>query len=63
MKKYTQEEFDAIPVDGFGIKHCPTGDYTAINCFVGWCSFREGCSFDAGCDFGEWCRFVRGVQL
>jgi hypothetical protein len=29
MKKYTQEEFDALPlVDG--VRQCPTGDYTQI---------------------------------
>lgn len=63
MKKYTQAEFDAIPVDGFGIKRCPTGDYTAINRFGAHCGFgavcRFGavCSFGAGCSFGEGCRF------
>ena len=75
MKKYTQEEFDAIPVDGFGIKRCPTGDYTAINCFGAGCSFGEGCRFDAhccfdavgrfgaGCSFGEVCSFGVGCRF
>ena len=57
LKKYTQEEFDAIPVDGFGIKRCPTGDYTAINCFGAHCSFGEGCSFGEVCSFGAHCSF------
>ena len=39
MKKYTQEEFDAIPRDEQGVKQCPTGDYTAIT------RFGEGCRF------------------
>ena len=49
MKKYTQAEFDAIPVDENGIKRCPTGDYTAINRFGGDCRFGEGCI----CEFGQ----------
>lgn len=55
LKKYTQEEFDAIPVDGFGIKRCPTGDYTAINRFGAYCSFGAACSFGAHCicEFGQ----------
>ena len=57
MKKYTQAEFDAIPVDGFGIRHCPTGDYTAINRFDAVCSFGAGCSFGAHCRFGAGCSF------
>ncbi|MFA5897797.1 MAG: hypothetical protein WC829_01660 [Hyphomicrobium sp.] len=39
MKKYTQEEFDALPlVDG--VRQCPTGDYTQIMNFGAWCSFE-----------------------
>ena len=63
LKKYTQAEFDAIPVDENGIRHCPTGDYTAIDRFGVHCSFGVDCSFgaacrfDAGCSFGEGCRF------
>ena len=47
MKKYTQEEFDAIERDEYGIKNCPTGDYTAIK------NFGNGCSFGEVCRFGE----------
>lgn len=57
MKKYTQAEFDAIPVDENGIRHCPTGDYTAINRFGAGCSFGAACRFGAHCNFGEDCRF------
>ena len=69
MKKYTQEEFDAIPVDENGIRHCPTGDYTAIDrfgeaCRFGkCCSFGAHCSFGAGCGFGAGCRFGVGCSL
>jgi hypothetical protein len=50
MKKYTQEEFDALPlVDG--VRQCPTGDYTQIM------NFGAGCSFGESCSFGAWCRF------
>ena len=57
MKKYTQAEFDAIPVDENGIRHCPTGDYTAINRFGAACRFGECCSFGKVCSFGAACRF------
>ena len=56
MKRYTQEEFDALPViDDW--KQCPTGDYSAISSFGGWCSFGECCRFGECCIFGECCRF------
>lgn len=69
MKTYTQEEFDAIERDKFGIKYCPTGDYSQILSFGERCSFGkccrfgescrfgERCSFGECCSFGEWCRF------
>ena len=63
MKVYTQEEFDAIKRDGYGVKNCPTGDYSQIKTFGEWCnfgfdcSFGEDCSFGAECRFGEWCDF------
>ena len=44
MKKYTQAEFDALPVID-GRKQCPTGDYSDIRSFGEWCSFGERCSF------------------
>ena len=63
MKKYTQAEFDAIPVDENGIKHCPTGDYTAIKRFGAHCSFGVDCSFGEGCRFGAACRFGAGCSF
>ena len=39
MKKYTQAEFDALPVVG-GMRDCSTGDYTQIK------KFGESCSFE-----------------
>lgn len=51
MKKYTQAEFDALPIDENGIKQCPTGDYSQIKEFPDWCSFGEGCRFGVGCSF------------
>jgi hypothetical protein len=62
MKKYTQAEFDALPIVG-GARQCPTGDYTGINdfgeeCRFGeQCRFGEECSFGARCSFGVWCSF------
>ncbi len=57
MKKYTQEEFDAIPRNKFGIKHCPTGDYSEIKEFQEVCIFGECCIFGEGCSFGKMCSF------
>lgn len=47
MKRYTQAEFDAIDRDEYGIKHCPTGDYSQINSFGESCNFGKYCSFEA----------------
>ena len=46
MKTYTQEEFDAIPGDGEGVKTCPSGDYTQIKIFGEECSFGLWVEFD-----------------
>lgn len=51
MKKYTQEEFDAIERDEYGVKNCPSGDYTAIKIFSERCKFGERCSFGELCNF------------
>jgi len=40
MKRYTQKEFDALPVVD-GHKECPTGDYTQIKNFGERCSFLD----------------------
>lgn len=72
MKKITQQEFKGFPVDRFGYKQYPTGDYSEIKtfgerCIFGpgsifgnWCSFGEGCRFGEGCIFGNWCSFGEG---
>ena len=57
MKRYTQKEFDCFPVDDYGRKQCPSGDYTLIENFPAYCSFGECCSFGVGCTFGECCFF------
>ena len=54
MKKYTQEEFNAIKRNPDGVKSCPTGDYTAVKSFEKWCSFGEQCSFGEWCSFEKW---------
>ena len=69
MKVFTQEEFDAIPRDVYGIKHCPSGDYSTIKGFPAMCVFGEGCrfgyrcSFDMWCVFGEHCDFCLGCSF
>ena len=63
MKKYTQEEFDAIERDEYGIKNCPSGDYTAIKNLCKWCSFGERCSLGEWCSFGERCSFGKGCDF
>ena len=68
MKKYTQEEFERLPIED-GYRICPTGDYTQVKdfgkrcsfgerCSFGrWCSFGRCCSFGERCSFGRWCSF------
>lgn len=69
MRRYTQAEFDAIDRDEYGIKYCPTGDYSQIKDFGKECSFGEECrfgawcSFGAGCSFGKECRFGAGCRF
>lgn len=60
LHKYTQEEFNTLPVNQFGIKPCPTGDYSAIKIFYVGCSFGERCSFNERCSFGKRCSFEGG---
>ncbi len=69
MKVFTQEEYNAIERDKFGVKRLPKGDYTQIvldkgrrsvdaGCEFGdECEFGAGCEFGYGCEFGDWCRF------
>jgi len=57
MKVFTQAEFDAIPRDERGVKHCPSGDYTRIKEFGERCWFGAECWFGARCSFGAECMF------
>ena len=59
MKKVTQEMFDDFEVI-YGVKQCPSGDYSAIRRFNELCSFGKGCSFGEECSFGEGCSFENG---
>lgn len=69
MKIYTQAEFDALERDEKGYRICPTGDYSAIEVFGGWCRFGARCSFGGwcrfgeGCSFGELCSFGKGCSF
>ena len=63
MKKFTQAEFDAMPIDEFGYKICPTGDYTYVNVNGVRCKFAEGCKFARGCKFAEGCEFAEGCKF
>jgi len=63
MKDYTQVEFDGFEKDSYGIKQCPSGDYTQIKNFSERCRFGEGCSFGERCSFGTWCRFGEGCRF
>ena len=72
MKKYTQEEFDNFPIDEYGYKMCPSGDYSQISRFTERCSFGDESIFGERhifgdesifgewCSFGKWCRFGSG---
>jgi hypothetical protein len=57
MKKWTQEEFDAVPRDETGWLNYPRGDYTQVTTFGEWSSFGEGSRFGEGARFGEWSSF------
>lgn len=57
MKRYTQKEFDLFPVDSYGRKQCPSGDYTLIAKFPSCCIFDDLCIFGKRCPFGERCSF------
>lgn len=53
MKKFTQEEFDAMPIDSDGYKICPTGDYTSVNVNGASCKFGTSCKFGDSFYFKE----------
>lgn len=57
MKTYTIEDFEDFEIDEYGIKICPSGDYSQIKHFDIKCSFNERCSFSNGCSFTERCHF------
>ncbi len=74
MKKYTQEEFNALPLDEFGYRICPTGDYTEIKLlekckfskcckFGDCCEFGNRCKLGNCCEFGDYCKFGYGCKL
>ena len=63
MKVFTQEEYDAIGRDEYGIKRLPSGDYSQAVIKDGRCSVAAGCNFGAGCDFGARCEFDDGCEL
>ena len=63
MKKYTQEEFDAMEIDENGYKICPSGDYTLIKSFRERCSFSERCRFSYDCSFSERCSFSENCSF
>ena len=62
MKKYTQEEFERLPIED-GYRICPTGDYTQVKDFGKRCSFGERCSFGRWCSFGKRCSFGEGCKI
>ncbi|MEI7578554.1 MAG: hypothetical protein WCJ58_00785 [bacterium] len=65
MKIFTQEEFDALPLEQFGRRIVPAfsdlrlvKNFGNSSCSFGeYCSFGEDCSFGSSCSFGEYCRF------
>jgi len=57
MKKYTQEEYNAIERDSDGFKICPTGDYSNIEHFEDNCDFEKECVFASDSKFGNCCIF------
>ena len=64
MKRITQQEFDNLPVNEYGIKICPGfTDYSDIKIIKEWCSFAEGCSFAERCSFAKRCSFAEGCSF
>ena len=62
LHKFTKEEFAKLPLDMFGRKQCPKGDYSAITSFPrskfeDGCIFSDASIFDSGCIFGDSCSF------
>ena len=63
MQKFTRSDFDSFPVDEYGFRICPSGDYSEIKHFPKRCRFGELCRFGEWCSFGEWCRFGEGCSF
>ena len=57
MKRYTKADMEKFRHDEFGYLICPTGDYSQIRTFGGYCDFGKGCAFGEHCIFGEECSF------
>jgi len=54
----TQQEFDAIERNEFGVKVIPAfTDLTQIKVFGNYCRFGENCIFGEKCSFGKFCSF------
>jgi acetyltransferase-like isoleucine patch superfamily enzyme len=60
MKKYTRDEFDAIPSQD-NRKTCPTGDYSDLK--VIQANYPTQLSFAPGCVFGSNTVFSRGIYF
>lgn len=69
LKKYTQAEFDALPVNEYGGKICPTGDYTGIQSIpalseVGdFCTLGDGCTLGDYCTLGDFCTLGKNISF
>lgn len=63
MKKYTQEEYNAIERDEYGVKRLPKGDYTQVVLDNGCHSVDAECEFGTGCRVGDWCEFGAGCKF
>lgn len=62
MRKITQAELDALPVV-YGVRQCPTADYSAVTIFGAGCSFGAWSSFGARSIFGAWSSFGKGSSF
>lgn len=67
--RYTQEEFDALPVNGAGGKICPMGDYSDIakipdySELGNWCELGDRCKLGVGCELGYGCKLGNWCKL
>jgi hypothetical protein len=64
MEKMTQAEYDALPRDEHGIKHCPGNtDYSEIRDFGSDVRFGSGASFGNFSKFGNCASFGSGASF